>query len=215
MSKKIKAAIFDMDGTLIDSMWVWEKIDVEFLKKRNLEIPNNLRSDIEHMNFYQVAEYFKNRFHLPDSIDEITKEWNDMAYSHYVNDVTLKNGVKKYLKHLKANGTKIGLATSNCLMLIEAVLKKLEIYDFFDSITTTDEVNKGKDFPDIYILAAKKLGVSPSECIVFEDILPAIISAKKAGAKVVGVHDDYALAQMQDIKNEADKFIVNFEEIIA
>ncbi|WP_234117090.1 HAD family hydrolase [Clostridium hydrogenum] len=215
MSKKIKAAIFDMDGTLIDSMWVWEKIDVEFLKKRNLEIPNNLRSDIEHMNFYQVAEYFKNRFHLPDSIDEITKEWNDMAYSHYVNDVTLKNGVKEYLKHLKANGTKIGLATSNCLMLIEAVLKKLEIYDFFDSITTTDEVNKGKDFPDIYILAAKKLGVSPSECIVFEDILPAIISAKKAGAKVVGVHDDYALAQMQDIKNEADKFIVNFEEIIA
>lgn len=215
MYDTIKAAIFDMDGTLIDSMWVWEKIDVEYLARRNIAIPKDLRAAIEHLNFYEVANYFKNRFKLTDSIEEITNEWNEMAYDHYANNVKLKAGVENYLKFLKSHGIKIGLATSNCIPLIEACLKKLGVYDFFDSITTTDEVSRGKDFPDIYLLAAKRLGASPSECIVFEDILPAVISAKKAGMKVIAVHDKYSIAEVDNIKKEADKFIFDFGEITA
>lgn len=215
MSSKIKAAIFDMDGTLIDYVWVWEKIDVEYLKKFNIEIPNDLRGDIEHLNFSETAKYFKNRFNLSDSIEDIMNDWNQMAYKHYLNDVKLKNGVKEYLQFLKSEKIKIGLATSNCTFLIETVLKKLNIYNFFDSITTTDETGKCKDFPDVYLLAAKKLGVQPSECVVFEDILKAIVSAKKAGMKVVAVHDEYSITEAQYLKSEADKFILSFEELTA
>lgn len=215
MFGKIKAAIFDMDGTLIDSMWVWEKIDVEYLKKFNIEIPGDLRSNIEHLNFIETAKYFKDRFNLVDSIEKIMEDWNEMAYTHYLNDVKLKNGVKEYLNFLKLKDIKIGLATSNCNFLIETVLKKLDIYEFFDSITTTDETGKCKDFPDVYLLTAKKLGVKPNECVVFEDILTAVLSAKKAGMKVVAVHDKYSLAEIQRLKEEADKFILDFEELTA
>lgn len=215
MSDKIKAAIFDMDGTLIDSMWVWEKIDVEYLKKFNIEIPSDLRGDIEHLNFSETAKYFKNRFNIPDSIEDIMNDWNQMAYKHYLNDVKLKTGVKEYLQFLKSQQIKIGLATSNCTLLTETVLKRLGIYNFFDSITITDEVGKCKDFPDVYLLAAKKLGAAPSECIVFEDILTAVISAKKAGMKVIAVHDKYSITESEYLINEADKFILSFEELTA
>ncbi|KOF56190.1 MULTISPECIES: HAD family hydrolase [Clostridium] len=215
MCNKIKAAIFDMDGTLIDSMWVWEQIDVEYLKRFSIEIPKDLRRDIEHLNFIETAKYFKNRFNIPDSIDDIMNDWNEMAYKHYLNDVELKDGVKVYLKFLKSKNIKIGLATSNCTFLIDTVLKRLCIYDFFDSITTTDETGKCKDFPDVYLLAAKKLGADPSECVVFEDILAAVLSAKKAGMKVIAVHDKYSITEIERLKKEADKFILSFEELTA
>lgn len=214
MLKNIKGAIFDMDGTLIDSMWVWSKIDVEYLSKRNIPLPKNLKEAIEHMSFSEVALYFKNRFNIPDSIEEIQVEWNDMALSHYSNDVILKPGAREFLSLLKSKNIKIALATSNCNLLIETCLKKNNIYNFFDSITTTDEVERGKDFPDIYLLSAEKLNLSPEECVVFEDILPAVKGAKAAGMTVVGVHDLYSEYQKNDIINCADIYINNYDELI-
>ncbi|NMM62147.1 HAD family phosphatase [Clostridium sp. P21] len=213
MLKNIKGAIFDMDGTLIDSMWVWSKIDEEYLSKRNLPLPENLKEDIEHMSFSEIACYFKNKFNLPDSIKEIQDEWNSMALSHYVNDVTLKPGAREFLLLLKSKNVKIALATSNCTLLIEAVLKKNNIYNLFDSISTTDEVQRGKDFPDIYLLAAQKLNLKPENCVVFEDILPAVKGAKSAGMTVVGVHDLYSEYQRKDIINFSDIFICGYDEL--
>ncbi|MCT8977505.1 HAD family phosphatase [Clostridium sp. CX1] len=213
MLKNIKGAIFDMDGTLIDSMWVWTKVDEEYLEKRNIKLPDNLKEEIEHMSFSEVAQYFKNRFDLPDSIEEIQSEWNHMAIHHYTHDVKLKAGAKEFLSLLKSKGIKIGLATSNCKLLIEIALKNNDIYHFFDSISTTDEVIRGKDFPDIYLLAAKKLNLQPEECAVFEDILPAVKGAKSAGMVVIGVHDLYSEYQKQDIINHADMYISEYDEL--
>ena len=213
MLKNIKGAIFDMDGTLIDSMWVWSKIDEEYLKKRNIDLPENLKEEIEHMSFSEVAQYFKNRFNLIDTIEEIQDEWNNMAVHHYANDVKLKPGVREFLSLLKLKGIKIGLATSNCNLLIEIALKKNDIYHFFESISTTDEVTRGKDFPDIYLLAAKRLNLKPEECAVFEDILPAVKGAKSANMLVIGVHDLYSEYQKQDIINHADMYISKYEEL--
>ncbi|MDW8801661.1 HAD family phosphatase [Clostridium sp. A1-XYC3] len=213
MLKNIKGAIFDMDGTLIDSMWVWTKVDEEYLEKRNIKLPDNLKEEIEHMSFSEVAQYFKNRFDLPDSIEEIQSEWNHMAIHHYTHDVKLKAGAKEFLSLLKSKGIKIGLATSNCKLLIEIALKNNDIYHFFDSISTTDEVTRGKDFPDIYLLAAKKLNLQPEECAVFEDILPAVKGAKSAGMVVIGVHDLYSEYQKQDIINHADMYISEYNEL--
>lgn len=213
MLTNIKAAIFDMDGTLVDSMWIWKKIDIDYLKAKGFDFPEDLRENIEHLSFEEVARYFKDRFKLNESIEEIMNTWNNMAFKEYRDNVPLKPGVKEYLSFLKLSGVKIGLATSNCQLLLETVLKRNDIYDYFDSITTTNEVSRGKDFPDVYLLAARKLGVSPSECIVFEDILPAVKGAKSAGMTVVGVHDAYSEDTLEDIKKTADYYIYKYSEL--
>lgn len=213
MLDNIKAVIFDMDGTLIDSMWVWNKIDINFLKKRNIACPSRLREKIEHLSFEEAAIYFKNRFNLKEDINDIMYEWNLMALEEYKSNIKLKHGARQFLQTLKSLGLKIGLATSNCELLLETVLKANSIYDCFDIITRTDEVSRGKQFPDVYLLTAKRLGISPKECIVFEDILPAVIGAKKAGMKVIGVHDSYSENQKNDIINLADKYIYSYSEL--
>ncbi|WP_315117219.1 HAD family phosphatase [uncultured Clostridium sp.] len=213
MLKNIKGAIFDMDGTLVDSMWVWHTVDVEYLKKRNIPMPKDLKENIEHLSFNETANYFKKRFNLEDSIEDIMDEWNNIALKEYSSNVKLKPGAKEFLSLLKSNGVKIGLATSNCDMLLQIALKNNDILHYFDCITTTNEVSRGKNFPDVYLLCAEKLGVNPKECIVFEDILPAVIGAKSAGMKVVGVHDVYSDEQKEEIMNLADLFIFHYNEL--
>jgi HAD superfamily hydrolase (TIGR01509 family) len=213
MLTNIKAAIFDMDGTLVDSMWVWRKIDIDYLENRNISFPADLKSCIEHLSFLEVAKYFKERFNIPESIDEIMNEWTSMAYHEYATEVKLKPGAGAYLALLKSLGIKIALATSNSKELLEVTLKNNNIFEYFDVICRTDEVTRGKDFPDVYLLTAKRLGVSPEQCIVFEDILPAVIGAKAAGMKVVGVHDLYSEEDACSIKEHADYYILRYEEL--
>lgn len=213
MLTNIKAAIFDLDGTLIDSMWVWGKIDENYFKSRNMDLPENLKNQIEHLSFDETAAYFKSNFGISETIEEIKKEWNDFAYVEYLNNVKLKPGVVEFLSLLKTLNIKIGLATSNCNSLVEVVLRSNDIYDYFDCITLTDEVSRGKNFPDVYLFAAEKLGVTPAECIVFEDILPAVKGAKAAGMKVVGVYDDFSKHQKEDIMSHADRYIIEYHEL--
>lgn len=213
MLQDIKAAIFDMDGTLVDSMWIWEDIDSQYLSEHNIEIPPTLKASIGHLSYQEVAEYFKKTFNLPYTKEEILAHWNSMAYDKYANEVPLKSGVKEFLKLLKSMNIKIALATSNSKNLLEACLKPNGIYDYFDVITTTSEVSRGKDFPDVYLLTAERLGVKPENCIVFEDILAAVKGAKAANMKVVGVYDKYAKADHNEMKKLADLFIDKYEEL--
>lgn len=214
MLENIKGAIFDLDGTLVDSMWVWNKIDIDYLESKGHALPENLNAEICHLSFTQTANYFKERFSLSDSIDTILKDWNNMAYNHYSENVKLKDGVKEFLDKLKENNIKIALATSNSVPLLEACLKNNGIYDYFDSITTTDEVSNGKNCPDVYLLAAKKLNVNPKNCIVFEDILPAIKGAKAADMTVIAVSDKHSLNDLDEIINHSDKYINSYFELI-
>lgn len=214
MFTNIKAAIFDLDGTLINSMSLWDQIDVDYLTSKNIPVPSDLNDEISHLSFNQVAVYFKERFKLEDSLDDIKNTWNTMAYNHYSSDITLKDGVIEFLNFLKKSNIKIGLATSNSTELLEASLKFNKIYDYFDAITITDEVSIGKHEPDVYLLAAKKLNVKPAECIVFEDILPAIKGAKKAGMKVIAVEDECSVLDKDEIIKNSDGFINDFKVLI-
>jgi HAD superfamily hydrolase (TIGR01509 family) len=210
----IKGAIFDMDGTIIDSMWVWYAINRDYLDKRNLSMPTDLKEKIETMTFKESALYFKDRFQIEDSVETIMDEWNEMAKSSYSNGVTLKPGVYEYLTKLKEKDIKIGLATSNYSKLVDLALSQNNIKHFFDAITTTEEVEREKSFPDIYLLTAKKLNVEPEECLVFEDILPAIKGAKLAGMTVVGVQDEYSIDQWESIMEYSDHWIEKYDELI-
>ncbi len=210
----IKAAIFDLDGTLVDSMWVWEEIDKEYLKEKGHSVPLNLKDKINHLSFNETALYFKEAFSLEDSLETIMKDWTTMAYIHYSQNIHLKEGALDFLKKLKSSGIKIGLATSNSVTLLEAVLKNNNIYSYFDCITTTDEVANGKDNPDVYLLAAERLGVHPSQCVVFEDIIPAIIGAKAANMKTIAIFDKAAEHNRDELINLADKYILSYNEII-
>lgn len=214
MLNSVKAAIFDLDGTLIDSMWVWEQIDINYLSSKGISIPKNLKDEIGHLSFEQTAVYFKSKFKLEDSIETILITWNNMAYDFYSNEVSLKPGVLPFLNYLKNLGIKISLATSNNRLLLEAALKSTGIYDYFHSITTTDETKSNKSNPDVYLLAASKLGVPPADCIVFEDILQAVRGAKLANMKVIAIYDKASEDQKEKLIFEADKYIYNFTELL-
>ncbi|GFZ33705.1 haloacid dehalogenase [Clostridium zeae] len=214
MFKDIKAAIFDLDGTLIDSMWIWEKIDTDYLINKGYSKPENLKDEIGHLSFEQTAIYFKNKFNIHDTVEDIMKEWHSMAVAHYTTDVKLKPGAKDFLIKLKSLNIKIGLATSNSHELLKASLEANGIYELFDAITTTGEVSRGKNFPDVYLLAAEKLDAKPNECMVFEDILLAVKGAKSAGMHVVGVYDEAESHNTDDIKHHADQYIINYKDIL-
>ena len=211
---KFKAAIFDLDGTLIDSMGIWKVIDEEYLNKYGFDVPESLQEEITHLTIIETAMYFKEKFNIKDDIETIINTWNDMAYNHYSNTIKLKEGVIEFLDYLKSNNIKIGLATSNTQPLLEATLKNNNIYDYFDSITISEEVGVSKANPDIYLLSAQKLNVDPKDCIVFEDIVQAVKGAKLAGMTVYSIYDESSADQKDELIKVSDKYILNYLELI-
>lgn len=209
-----KAVIFDLDGTLIDSMGIWSQIDEEYLGSFGYTVPDNLQEEITHLTLTQTAIYFKQKFNIEDKIEDIISTWNSMALHHYSNNIKLKDNVIPFLNKLKDNDIKIALATSNSVPLLEATLKNNGIYHYFDAISTTEEVKKSKDNPEIYLLSANKLNVSPEECLVFEDIVQAVKGAKLAGMKVYAVHDKSSENQKDELINLSDRYVTNFRELL-
>lgn len=213
MLTNIKAAIFDVDGTLVNSMGIWKEIDIDYLAKFGLELPDSLQYEIEGMSFKETAVYMKEKFKIPDSVEQIMEDWNDMAFDKYTNEVELKSGARELLHFLKKQGVKLGIATSNSGKLAGAVLTRHGIKDYFDCIITASEVDKGKPAPDVYLEAAKRLQILPKECLVFEDIIPGIAAGIAAGMKVCAVEDDYSKCQKEAKMELADYFIESFKEI--
>ena len=207
----MKAYIFDLDGTLLDSMGIWEEIDIEFLKKRGIAIPADYMDALSSMNLTEAAAYTIQRFALPDSVDGLIQEWKDMAVYAYGNTVQMKQHAKAYLAALHKRGAKLAVATSCHVELYESALHNHGIYDLFHVFCTSDEVGFGKSRPDIFLHTANKLGVPPCDCIVFEDILAAVKSAKSIGMTVYGVYDNSSKADWEQIKEIADGVIFDFQ----
>lgn len=214
MLEDIKAVIFDLDGTLVDSMWMWKEIDIEFLSRYGHECPEDLQKAIEGMSFTETAGYFKNRFELPLPIEEIKDIWIGMSIDKYRNEVFLKPGAKEFLEHLRENDLKIGIATSNGRDMVDAVLSSLGVAHYFHRVTTACEVAAGKPSPDIYLEVAQKLHVEPSDCLVFEDIPAGITAGKRAGMKVCAVEDAFSLGIMEEKKNMADFYIKDYRDLL-
>lgn len=209
-----EAVIFDLDGTVVDSMWVWPAVDVEFLGQHGLELPDDLQQELDGKSFYESAVHIKRRFGLEESEEELMDIWNKMAMNRYVHEVKVKESVKEFLQTLKANGIKTGIASSNSGVLVEATLRANGVYEYFDSVHTANEVAKGKPSPDIYLLVAKDLQVKPENCLVFEDIVMGILAGKNAGMQTCAVYDEYSAYDDENKKKTADYYIHSYKELL-
>lgn len=208
------AAIFDLDGTLLDSMHVWDDVDHAFLLSRNLPIEEDYFAALKQINIRECADYTIARYRLDEAPEALIEWWNQKATEAYHRDVQLKPGAKEYLLHLKAQDVKLGIATSCSKELYEPALERLGIAALFDAVTLTHEVGCNKSKPDVYLLTAEKLGIKPEECIVFEDIPDAVGGAKAAGMTVAGVYDDTSKDQRALIEQTADYYIETFTELL-
>lgn len=214
MLDKVKAVIFDLDGTLVDSMWMWKGIDIEFLSKRGLTYPKNLEAEIEGMSFDETAQYFAATFPLKETPEELKKIWNAMAREKYEKEVPLKPGAEKFLKHLRKRGIRTGIATSNSRDLLSAVARTHHLGDYIDVFQTSDEVKKGKPAPDVFLKVAEHLAVAPVDCLVFEDIPNGIRAGKNAGMTVCAIEDDYSSEFVRTKRHLADYYIKSYDEVL-
>lgn len=160
-----KAAIFDLDGTLLNSMDIWEHIDISFLKKRNLPVPENYVAEICARSFEEAAQYTIDLFGLSEKAEDIIREWNDMAVYEYAHNVRLSPHALDYLLRLKAADIKLAVATGLPERLYIPCLENNAVSEIFDALCSTDEVLRGKEYPDVFELAAYKVGVLPEHCI--------------------------------------------------
>lgn len=209
--KDFKGHIFDLDGTLTRSNHVWSKIDEEFLGKRGIKVPEDYFKQVSAMNFEQAAVYTNDRFSLGENIQDIMKEWFDMAVYEYTNVIELCGNAGEYVRKLKEQGRKIALATASTEELYKPVLKRNGILDQFDCFVSTEQVEMGKGFPDVYELAAEKLGLEVKACVVYEDIVEGIKGAKAGGFFAVACLNDHYSHDWDEMREIADEIVENGE----
>ena len=205
---------FDLDGTLIDSNGIWLEIDRAFLAKRRLAYTRAYSDVVARLPYREAATYTKACFDLPESVDEIVQSWSDMAYEAYCTTIPLKPFVLEYLTLLHRRQEPMGIVTSCMDHLCSAVLERTGIRPLFSSITTARETPDGKRSPDLFLLAAKKAGVEPRQCIVFEDSPSACESARNAGMQVIGVYDPFFADDKPAMQRICQRYINSFSELL-
>ena len=209
----IQGAIFDLDGTLLDSMYIWDNIGEDYLKSQGIEPRENLNETFKTMSLLQAAEYYQTQYGLQKTTDEIMADVNGMIEHFYIDLVVTKPGVAAFLAELNRRGAKMCVATATDKYLVEAALKRNGILDYFSEIFTCTEVGAGKDSPKIFLQALSHLGTELSHTLVFEDALYAIETAKKAGFPVCGVEDKAEEANRAIIQNMVDIYIHAYSEM--
>ncbi len=212
---KRKGAIFDLDGTILDSMGIWSQIDIDFLAKRGVEVPEDYQKMITPMGFVATAEYTIRRFGLDEKPEALIAEWQEMAYDAYANRLLLKPFAGEYVRQLALEGVDVSIASSSDPVLVNAALKHHGLLPYIKTVVTAKDVSRGKGFPDIYLKAAEGMRVEPENCRVFEDIPEGIRGAKTGGFFTVGVYEKSHRPEDIDlIRKEADRFIRSFEEMM-
>ena len=211
---KIQAAIFDMDGTLIDSLSFWERFWQDFgktyLGESTFTPPAELERDIRTMIFSDAVRELRRRLSLPVSEEEILSYSARYLEHFYRCEVKVKNGVFSFLRHLRALGIKCALATATDMNFVGIAVDACGLAEYFDEILSCADIGVGKDRPDIYLLAAERLGASVAKTCVVEDSCVALETAKKAGFLTVGIYDKYNFGHDR-LRAAADLFVDNGE----
>ena len=207
----LKGAIFDLDGTLLDSMFIWDTIGEDYLRSLGKEPHEDLREAFMPLTLEEAAEYYREHYGVTLSVREIVDGVNAMVEGIYRTKVTLKPGINEYLHWLKENGVKMCVATVTDRYLVEETLDRLDIRHYFSEIFTCAEVGFGKDKPIIYRKALEHLGTAKKETCVFEDSLFALKTAKADGFHTVGVYDKHESRQ-DELRHLADYYIREYSD---
>lgn len=210
----IQGAIFDLDGTLTDSMQLWDTVLTDDLTARGLSWDCALLQEIATMGLLQSARRVREIYRLPDSAEEITERWQSLVFERYANDVQPKPGAVQCVRELRKMGIPCCVATSNFRASTEAALRHIGLTDAFSRIFTADEVGGDKSRPDIYLAAADYLGVAPPHCLVAEDMPQAVRTAKQAGFVVCAVYDEISSRGAEKhLRGTADFYVRDLSEI--
>lgn len=207
---KISGAIFDMDGTLLDSMHVWKGLSVQFARSLGLEPDSGFEKRMGLMTFEEVSQHMGEAYGLSISVEELTRGMNALAKERYDAGVEPKPGLTDFLDKLQERGVKMCVATMTEAYLAEPVLEQLGLMKYFSKVFTCSMVGAGKEHPDIYEAALEHLGTPKEETPVFEDALYAITTVKKAGFPVVGVYESVFDIHRSQIERLADVFIEDY-----
>ena len=201
-------AIFDMDGTLVDSMGYWRNMEREFLTRKG--ITENLEEILEitkPMTLEESSAYFSQYCGIDCSPSQFIAEIEAIMAEHYRNDVQIKPGVRAYLDNLKRRGVPMCVASATNKPLVELCLETLGLRSYFEFILSCVEVGAGKNRPDVFLESARRLGAEPADCAVYEDAIYAVRSAHAAGFHVVAVKDAHNAACWDELSELADEII--------
>lgn len=207
----IRGAIFDFDGTLFDSMFVWDRAGPDYLRSIGVRPKDDLVQRMSTMSLTQSSCYMKKAYSLPLTVDEIMNGINKTVENYYFFDVQPKKGVTGFLDRLRENGVKLCIATASETYMIEAALKRCGMEDYFSQILTCTGVGHGKDEPFIFREALRCMDTSKSDTYVFEDAFYAISTAKKDGFQTVGIFDQSEKLQ-NELKEASDYFMEDFSD---
>ena len=207
----IKGIIFDADGTLLDSMHIWQDLGTRYLKSLGLIPEDNLNEVLFPMTLEESSKYLKNKYSINKSSNEIKKDILKMIDDFYYYEVQLKNGVLSYLEYLYDNNIEMVIATTSDRSQIEKAFERLDILKYFKCIFTCSELKTSKREGLIYLKAKELLNYKTNEILVFEDVLYALKTAKQLGFITVGVEDESSKNKQEEIKNITDYYITDFK----
>ena len=209
---KISGAIFDVDGTLLDSMSIWDTIGADYLRSIGYIPRENLNEIFKNMSLLQAAEYYRNEYGVTLRVEEIMSGVNAMLEQFYQYEAPLKPGAAELLARLRQNRVKLCIATATDRYLVEAALARCGVLSYFGEIFTCNGVGHGKDEPHIFEAALRFLGTEKSETVVFDDALYAIKAAKKAGFPVAAVCDSHEKNQ-EEIRVLSDVYLKDLKQL--
>nr|WP_296961582.1 HAD family phosphatase [uncultured Mediterraneibacter sp.] len=208
----INGVIFDVDGVLLNSMPIWENLGELYLQELGIEAEKNLGKKLFTLSMEEAAEYLISQYNLDKSVEEVVSGFVRAVKEFYEERVPLKEGVREYLNEFRARKIPMVIATSGDRRNIEAALKRLKIYSYFQGIYTCSEIGSGKDQPDIYFAAALQMDTDPEQTWVFEDTLHALRTAKAAGFRTVAVYDKSSDRDLAEIWNAAEIYLPDLND---
>jgi HAD superfamily hydrolase (TIGR01509 family) len=210
---RIRGAIFDVDGTLLDSMFIWDTIGETYLRSIGYQPKENLNETFKNMSLRQAARYYQTEYGVTQSIDEIMDGVNAMLERYYRFEVPLKPGVAELLERLRQDGVRLCIATATDRHLVEAGLDRCGVLSCFGEIFTCNEVGHGKDEPDIFEATLRFLGTRREETLVFDDALYAVRTAKEAGFPVAAVYDSHERSQAE-VRARSDLYLEDLTQLV-